>query len=136
MSIHDSIADFLTVIRNGGNAGKTSVNIANSKMTVSILKVLKKERYIYDFKPIAGAGAGDMRVYLQAPASAKDVKVRKITKLMRVSRPGLRVYSNAEEIPRILNGLGICIVSTSKGVMSGSDARREKVGGEVVAKVW
>ncbi len=136
MSIHDSIADFLTVIRNGGKAGKASVNISNSKMAASILKVLKKERYIYDYKPVAGVGAGEMRVYLQAPASVKDVKVRRITRLSRVSRPGLRIYSNAEEIPNVLNGLGICIVSTSKGVMSGADARREKVGGEVVAKVW
>lgn len=136
MSIHDSVADFLTIIRNGVKAGKSSVNIHNSKMTVAVLKVLKKERYIYDFKPVAGAGAGDVRVYLQAPASAKDVRVRKITRLSRISRPGLRIYSSSEEIPNVLNGLGVCIVSTSKGVMSGADARKEQVGGEVLVKVW
>ena len=136
MSIHDSVADFLTIIRNGVKAGKSSVNIRNSKMAVAVLKVLKKERYIYDFKPVAGAGAGDVRVYLQAPASAKDVRVRRITRLSRISRPGLRIYSSSEEIPNVLNGLGTCIVSTSKGVMSGSDARKEQVGGEVLVKVW
>ena len=136
MSIHDSVADFLTVIRNGAKAGKSSVNIQNSKLAASILKVLKKERYIYDFKPVAGVGAGEMRVYLQAPASAKDVRIRRITKLNRISRPGLRIYSPVDQIPNVLNGLGTCIVSTSKGVMSGGDARKEKVGGEVLVKVW
>jgi small subunit ribosomal protein S8 len=136
MSIHDSIADFLTIVRNGAKAGKSSVNVQNSKMTASVLKVLKKEHYIYDFKPVAGVGAGEMRVYLQPPASVKDVRIRKITRLSRISRPGLRHYAPVELIPSVLNGLGICIVSTSKGVMTGADARREKVGGEVLAKVW
>lgn len=136
MSIHDSIADFLTVIRNGVKAGKHSVNIKNSKMAVAVLKVLKKERYIYDFKPVAGAGAGELRVYLQAPASVKDVRIRRIMRLNRISRPGLRIYSSAEEIPNVLSGIGTCIVSTSKGVMSGADARKERVGGEVLVKVW
>ena len=136
MSIHDSIGDFLTVVRNGVKAGKNSVNVPNSKMTAAVLKVLKKERYVYDFKPVAGAGAGEMHVYLQAPASVKDVRIRRINRLNRVSRPGLRIYSPTGEIPNILNGLGTCIVSTSKGVMSGADARREKVGGEILLKVW
>ncbi len=136
MSIHDSIGDFLTVIRNGAKAGKSSVNIPSSKVTVAVLKVLKKERYIYDFKHVDGVGAGEQRVYLMAPASAKDVRIRKISRLSRVSRPGLRIYWSAEEIANVLNGLGTCIVSTSKGVMSGSDARKEKVGGEVLVKVW
>jgi small subunit ribosomal protein S8 len=136
MSIHDSIGDLLTVIRNGVKADKSSVNVCSSKMAVAVLKVLKKERYIYDYKHVDGVGAGEQRVYLKAPASAKDVRIRKLIKLNRISRPGLRIYSSADEIPNVLNGLGICIVSTSKGVMSGSDARREKVGGELVAKVW
>lgn len=136
MAIHDSIGDFLTVIRNGVKSGKSSVNVSSSKMAVAVLKVLKKERYIYDYKHVAGVGAGEQRVYLKAPASAKDVRLKKILKLNRVSRPGLRIYSSADEIPNVLNGLGLCIVSTSKGVMSGSDARKEKVGGELVAKVW
>lgn len=136
MAIHDSIGDFLTVIRNGVKAGKNSVNINNSKMAVAVLKVLKKERYIYDFKTVAGIGAGEVRVYLQAPASAKDARVRRISRLNRVSRPGLRIYSSSEQIPNVLNGLGTCIVSTSKGVMSGAEARKERVGGEVLVKVW
>lgn len=126
----------MTVIRNGVKAGKSSVNICNSKLAVSVLKVLKKERYVYDFKPVTGPGAGELRVYLQAPPSAKDARVRRIIRLSRISRPGLRVYSSAEQIPNVLNGLGTCIVSTSKGVMSGADARKERVGGEVLVKVW
>ena len=133
MSIHDSIADFLTVVRNGVKAGKHSVNVSNSKMTAAVLKVLKKERYVYDFKPVAGAGAGELRVYLQAPAAVKDARIRRINQLNRVSRPGLRIFSPADQIPNVLNGMGTCIVSTSKGVMSGADARRDKVGGEVIA---
>ena len=136
MSIHDPIADFLTVIRNGVRAGKSSVNISNSKTAVSVLKVLKKERYIYDYKAVPGVGAGELRVYLSAPASAKDVRIRRINQLNRVSRPGLRIYSSSEEIPNVLNGLGTCIISTSKGVMSGGEARKSRVGGEVLVKVW
>ena len=142
MAIHDTIGDMLCIIRNGIRSAKPRVAVRRSKLNVAILEVLKREHYLYDFKQVsaeAEAGQNEIRVYLRAPASVKEVgraRVRKINKLMRVSRPGLRIYTTAKDMPRILRGLGTCVVSTSKGVMTGQDARKGRMGGEVLLKVW
>ena len=136
MAIHDPIGDMLTTLRNGVRAGHPRVNIRRSKLHVAILKILKREHYIYDYKASEGDVQAMIRVYLRPPATVKDARVRKITKIARVSRPGLRNYTTSVHMPRILNGLGICVVSTSKGVMSGAEARKSRVGGEILLKVW
>lgn len=137
MSIHDAIGDMLTVIRNGVRAGKAEVNVRRSKLVIAILNILKRENYIFDYKTIEDATQGAVRVYIKPPQrTAREVAVRKIARLERISRPGLRIYATTREIPNVLNGLGMCIVSTSKGVFTGREARKRKIGGEVLLKVW
>ena len=131
MSMSDPIADMLTRIRNAQATEKQSVVIPASKVKQAIAQVLKDEGYIEDFaerdlegKPVIEIG---LKYYAGKPV---------IEKLERVSRPGLRIYKGRDDIPRVMNGLGVAIVSTSKGVMTGHDARRQGIGGEVVAYVW
>jgi small subunit ribosomal protein S8 len=130
MSMTDPIADFLTRIRNGQSAGKTEVNVPASKLKLSIAKVLKEEGYIEDFTAVESDGKPTLAVQLKY-YQGRPV----IDRLERVSRPGLRVYRGKDELPSILGGLGVAIVSTSQGVMTDRQARAAGHGGEVLCIV-
>ena len=132
MQITDPIADMLTRIRNAGTAKHETVDIPASKIKKAIAEILLEEGYIKGFQIIDDGTQGVIRVtlkYLQG-------KEKAIQGLRRVSKPGLRVYAGADELPRVLKGLGIAIISTSKGVMTDKKAREAHVGGEVLAFVW
>lgn len=137
MALTDPISDMLTILRNATRAGHDSADVKRSKLSVSILEVLKRERYLYDFKMVESGAQGIIRVYIKPPAAlAGAPRVRRIREIVRVSKPGLRIYAASSEIPRVLNGLGVSIISTSRGVMTGQQARRNRIGGEVLLKVW
>jgi small subunit ribosomal protein S8 len=122
----------LTRIRNANQMYKETVEIPASSVKRSILEVLKNEGYIRDFEWVSDEKQGMLKVQL-AYASSKE---RVIKGLKRISKPGLRVYANHGEIPKVLNGLGVAVLSTSKGVMTGQQAQRQKIGGEVIAYIW
>jgi small subunit ribosomal protein S8 len=130
MSMTDPIADFLTRIRNGQTSGKTEINVPTSKVKIAIAKVLKDEGYIDDFTATELEGKPSLAVQLKY-YQGRPV----IDRLERVSRPGLRVYKGKDELPSILGGLGIAIVSTSQGVMTDRQARASGHGGEVICIV-
>ena len=132
MHITDPIADMLTRLRNASNAKHESVDVPASNMKKSIAQILLDEGYIKNFQIIDDGTQGIIRITLKYAAGKQQV----ITGLRRVSKPGLRVYAGADELPRVLKGLGIAIVSTSKGVMTDKAARAAHVGGEVLAFVW
>lgn len=129
----DPIADFLTRVRNASAARKKMVEIPGSNVKREMTKILFDQGYIRDFKFEEDNKQGVIRIALKYNPSTK---VPAITKLQRASRPGLRKYNGAQEMPRVLNGLGIAIVSTSKGVITNKEAKRENVGGEVLAYVY
>ena len=133
MQITDPIADMLTRIRNANNAKHDTVDIPASNMKKSIAQILLEEGYIKNFQLIDDGTQGVIRVSLKYNQPNKE---KVISGLRRVSKPGLRVYAGADELPRVLKGLGIAIVSTSKGVMTDKKAREAHVGGEVLAFVW
>ena len=132
MQITDPIADMLTRIRNAGTAKHETVDIPASKIKKAIAEILLEEGYIKGYQLIDDGTQGVIRVTL------KDLqgKEKAIQGLRRVSKPGLRVYAGADELPRVLKGLGIAIISTSKGIMTDKKAREAHVGGEVLAFVW
>ena len=132
MQITDAIADMLTRIRNANSAKHSTVEVPASKMKKSIAQILLNEGYITGFDVIEDNKQGIIRITLKYGSN----KERVITGLRRVSKPGLRVYANCEDMPKVLKGLGIAIVSTSKGVMTDKAARKANVGGEVLAFVW
>ena len=132
MQITDPIADMLTRIRNAGSARHETVDVPNSKMKKAIAEILLEEGYIKSFQLIDDGTQGVIRIQLKYLAGKEKV----ISGLRRVSKPGLRVYAGADELPRVLKGLGIAIISTSKGVMTDRAARANHVGGEVLAFVW
>ena len=132
MRITDPIADMLTRIRNAGSARHETVDIPNSKMKKAIAEILLEEGYIKSFQLIDDGTQGVIRVTLKyLPGKEKAIQG-----LRRVSKPGLRVYAGADELPQVLRGLGIAIISTSKGIMTDKKARAQHVGGEVLAFVW
>ncbi len=133
MQITDPIADMLTRIRNANNAKHDTVDVPASNMKKAIAQILLDEGYIKNFQTINDGTQGVIRITLKYVQPGKD---KVITGLRRVSKPGLRVYAGADELPRVLRGLGIAIVSTSKGVMTDKKAREAHVGGEVLAFVW
>ena len=133
MNMTDPIADMLTRIRNSLQAGHEEVSIPASKVKVEIAKILKAEGYIDNYK-VEGESAKDKAIKIELKYGPDGQKV--ITGLKRISKPGLKVYAKANAIPRVLNGLGIAIISTSQGLMTDRDARKAKLGGEVVAYVW
>ena len=133
MQITDPIADMLTRIRNAGSARHETVDVPNSKMKKAIAEILLEEGYIKSFQLIDDGTQGVIRITLKYLQPGKE---KVISGLRRVSKPGLRVYAGAEELPKVLRGLGIAIVSTSKGVMTDKKARELHVGGEVLAFVW
>ena len=132
MHITDPIADMLTRIRNANAAKHTTVDVPASNMKKAIAQILLEEGYIKNFQLIDDGTQGIIRITLKYLPG----KQRVIQGLRRVSKPGLRVYAGADELPRVLNGLGIAIISTSKGVMTDKEARKLHVGGEVLAFVW
>ena len=133
MQITDPIADMLTRIRNANNAKHDTVDVPASNMKKAIAQILLDEGDIKNFQTINDGTQGVIRITLKYVQPGKD---KVITNLKRVSKPGLRVYAGADELPRVLRGLGIAIVSTSKGVMTDKRAREAHVGGEVLAFVW
>ena len=128
----DPIADMLTRIRNANQNRAANVTMPSSKMKEQIAAIFKDEGFITDFKVIKN----DVQNILTLTLKYSDKKERVITGLKRISKPGLRVYAKAEDIPRVLNGLGIAIISTPKGVMTDKLARKNNVGGEVIAYIW
>ena len=132
MQITDPIADMLTRIRNAGSARHETVDIPNSKMKKAIAEILLEEGYIKSFQLIDDGTQGVIRITLKyLPGKEKAIQG-----LRRVSKPGLRVYAGADELPQVLRGLGIAIISTPKGIMTDKKARAQHVGGEVLAFVW
>lgn len=133
MPVTDPVADMLTRIRNANTAYLPTTDIPSSKLKLEIARVLKEEGFIHGFESVTDANDHPrIRVSLKYAAG----KQRVITGIKRISKPGLRVYAGKSELPRVLGGLGIAIVSTPKGVMTNKQARRDNVGGEVLAYVW
>lgn len=132
MQITDSIADMLTRIRNASSAKHDTVDIPASNMKKAIAQILVDEGYVKSFQVIDDGKQGIIRAVLKYG----DNKSQIITGLRRVSKPGLRIYTSCEDMPSVMRGLGIAIVSTSKGVMTDLQARKQKVGGEVLAFIW
>ena len=131
MQITDAIADMLTRIRNAGNAGHETVDIPASNLKKAIAQILLDEGYIANFETTEDNKQGNIKIYLKYSG-----KKHVISGIKRISRPGLRTYADKDNLPNVLNGLGIAIVSTSKGVMTDKKARSLGVGGEVLAYVW
>lgn len=132
MHITDPIADMLTRIRNANSAKHDTVDIPASKMKKAIAQILVDEGYIKAYKIIDDDKQGVIRVSLKYGEGKSQV----ITGLRRVSKPGLRIYSNVEDMPKVMKGLGVAIISTSKGIMTDREARKKNVGGEVLAFIW
>ena len=132
MHITDPIADMLTRLRNANSAKHETVDIPASNMKKAIAQILLDEGYIASYKVIEDDKQGVIRVTLKYGENKSQV----ITGLRRVSKPGLRIYSNVEDMPKVMKGLGTAIVSTSKGIMPDREARKQNVGGEVLAFVW
>jgi len=132
MNMTDPVADLLTRIRNGVRAKLSKVDVPRSKLKVEIARILKDEGYITNFKLSEDDKQGNLRVFLKYGPGMERV----ITDLQRVSRPGCRIYCGKDQIPRVYGGLGINILSTSRGLMTGKAAAREGVGGEILCNVW
>ena len=132
MSMSDPMADMLTRIRNAGMAKFESVDIPLSKLKKGVAEMLKKEGYINDYSVIQDNIQGILKVDLKYDRNENKV----ITGIRKVSKPGCRVYVQADNIPRVMSGLGICILSTSKGIITDADARKMNVGGELLCEVW
>jgi small subunit ribosomal protein S8 len=132
MSMTDPIADMLTRIRNANSAFKATTTMPSSKKLVEIARILKEEGYITDYAVMPGTPQDTLEVTLKYGPR----KERTLTGIRRISKPGLRVYAKKDELPRVLGGLGIAVISTSQGVMTDRDARKAGVGGEVIAYIW
>ena len=133
MTMSDPIADMLTRIRNANTAKHDTVDVPSSKMKLAIADILVREGYIKKYDLIEDGGFTTIRITLKY---GKDKNEKIITGLMKISKPGLRVYAGAENMPKVLGGLGIAIVSTNQGVMTDKEARKANVGGEVLAFIW
>lgn len=132
MNITDPIADMLTRIRNANTSKHKTVDIPASNMKKAIAEILFKEGYIKAFEEINNDNQGIIRVTIKYDEKGNKV----IAGLKRISKPGLRVYASCEELPKVLNGLGIALISTSRGIMTDKEARQEGIGGEVLAYIW
>jgi small subunit ribosomal protein S8 len=132
VSVNDPIGDMLTRIRNAGMVRHMTVNIPSSKMKLAIAEILKREGFIKDFSLVEGTPFDTIVITLKYTSDRRPA----ITGLRRVSKPGLRIYTKREDIPRVRGGLGLSILSTPKGVLAGHDAWREHVGGEVLCYIW
>lgn len=132
MSLQDPISDALTMIRNASRAKKEKVDVKFSKLIEEILKILKKRAYISNYKKIEDKIQGSLRVYLKYNPKGDAV----ITELRRISKPGLRIYVAKDEIPKVLGGFGMAVLTTSKGIMTDEEARKNSVGGEILLYAW
>jgi len=132
MSVTDPIADMLTVIRNGCKAKLKRVEVPASRLKQDVLKVLLMEKFINNYKYIEDQKQGRLRIYLKYAGDEKSV----ILGIQKVSTPGLRRYADKKHVPRIQGGLGVAILTTSQGVMTGKEARQKGIGGEVLCRVW
>jgi small subunit ribosomal protein S8 len=132
MSVSDPVADMLTKLRNAGMAKFDKVDVPSSKIKLEIVKILKNEGYIRNFKKLTSGSLTIIRVYMKYDDASKPV----IHGIKKISKPGRRVYTGYKEMPRVFNGFGTLIVSTSKGVTTGKEAKDEKVGGEIICSVW
>ena len=132
MSLTDPISNLLTNVRNAAGAKKETVDVPASKLGQRILEIFKNDGYIEDVRLLKDNKQGILKVYLKYEKNKKSV----IMGAKRISRPGLRVYVEQGEVPRVLNGLGIAVISTSKGVMTDREARKHKIGGEVLCYIW
>lgn len=132
MNTTDPIADMLTRIRNASAAKHKTVDVPASKMKKAIADILYNEGYIKSFEEIANENQGILRIALKYDENGAKV----IAGIKRISKPGLRVYASAEKLPKVLNGLGIALISTSKGIKTDKEARKENLGGEVLAYIW
>jgi len=132
MSISDPIADMLTILRNGNTAKYEKVDIMTSKLKLEIVKILKNEGYVKNFKKVATDGLNYIRIFLKYDEREKPV----LHGIEKISKPGRRIYAGYKEMPRVKNGYGIVIVSTSQGVTTGRKAVEKKVGGELLCRVW
>ncbi len=132
MVMTDPIADFLTRIRNANTVYQEIVEVPSSKMKQAMASILKEEGFIKDFEFVADGKQGILRLYMKYGPNREKV----ITGLKRISKPGLRVYAKKDEVPRVLGGLGVAFISTSKGIMTDKQARQLGVGGEVICYVW
>ena len=131
MPVTDPISDFLTRVRNASKARKVRVDIPASNVKTSLAEILKNQNFIVDYKIVEDNKQNIIRVVLKYSNG-----VPAINGLKKISKPGLRVYKNADELPRVLNGLGIAVISTSKGLLTDKDARTQNIGGEVLCHVW
>jgi small subunit ribosomal protein S8 len=131
MSVTDPISDFLLRIRNASKAKKLRVEIPASKMKQGLAEILKKESFIHDYSIIEDSKQNVIKIQLKYRDGSSA-----ITGMKRISKPGLRIYKDATELPRVLNGLGTAIISTSKGLMTDKEARRQSAGGEVICYIW
>lgn len=132
MSMNDPIADMLTCVRNANSAGKLTVSMPSSKKLVEIARIMQEEGYITGYE-VESANPRDI---LEITLKYGEKKARTIRGIKRISKPGLRIYAGKDELPRVLGGLGTAIISTSKGVMADRDARKNGIGGEVIAYIW
>ncbi len=132
MGMTDPVADMLTRIRNGSKAGKKWVDIPASRIKKEVAKILTDEHFIKKYHVVDDNKQGELRVFLKYDNEEKPI----IRGIKRISKPGLRKYVNADKLPRVFNGLGIAVVSTSSGVMTDRDARKKGVGGEIICYVW
>ena len=133
MTMSDPIADMLTRIRNANTAKHDTVDVPASKMKIAIADILLKEGYIKSYELVDAGSFKNIHITLKY---GKDKNEKIITGLKRISKPGLRVYANAAELPKVLGGLGLAIVSTNKGILTDKEARKNNVGGEVIEFVW
>ncbi|MDD3905163.1 MAG: 30S ribosomal protein S8 [Candidatus Omnitrophica bacterium] len=132
MSVTDPIADALTILRNASFAKKETAEIKGSGLLEEILKILKKEHFIDNYKLIKDTKQGILRVYLKYGKEGSPAMIG----IKRISKPGLRIYKQADELPKVYGGLGVAIISTSKGLMTDNEARESKLGGEVICYTW
>ncbi|GIK22372.1 MAG: 30S ribosomal protein S8 [Ignavibacterium sp.] len=131
MPVTDPISDFLVRIGNAAKAKKLRVEIPASKMKIGLAEILKKENYIHDFSLVEDTKQNVIKIQLKYRDGYSA-----ITGLKRISKPGLRVYKDSEKLPRVLNGLGTAVISTSKGLMTDKEARNQSIGGEVICYIW
>jgi Ribosomal protein S8 len=132
MALTDPIADMLTILRNASSIRKATVEAKNSVLSENIVKLLKREGFIANYKLMKDDKQGILRIYLKYLKNGTPA----ILGLKRISRPGLRVYKQADELPKVYSGLGVAIISTSKGLLTDTEARDSKVGGEVICYAW
>ena len=131
MSLSDPISNFLTIVRNGARANKETVDVPASRLVGRMLEIFKSDGYIEDFRLMKDSSQGTYKVYLKY-----ENKKSAIMGIKRISKGGLRVYNSFGELPRVLSGLGTAVISTSRGVISDREARKLKVGGEVICSIW